>query len=112
MESALTAPLAQRRRLSTSSQGRRILDGSGKFASIDAHSYGDGIGQPYQRSGCGTGTGWATEFETFRIPLADFTRNGTGVDLTDIRYVAFFFGSNHGGGTGRVGLDQVEFVLR
>ena len=90
----------------------RVLDGSGNAASITATSYGDGIGQPYQRSGCGSGTGWATEFETFRIPLADFTRDGTGVDLTDLRYIAFFFGSSHGGGTGRVGLDQVEFVVR
>lgn len=90
----------------------RLLDGSGNFESIAVGSYGDGIGQPYQRTGCGSGTGWATEFETFRVPLLDFTRDGSDVDLTDIRYVAFFFGSNHGGGTGRVGLDQIEFVVR
>lgn len=90
----------------------RVLDGSGNAASITATSYGDGVGQPYQRTGCGNGVGWASEFETFRIPLVDFTRDGTGVDFTDLRYVAFFFGSNHGSDTGRVGLDQVEFVTR
>ena len=52
------------------------------------------------------------EFETFRIPLVDFTRDDTELDLADLQFVSFFFGSNHGGGTGRVGLDQIEFVVR
>jgi hypothetical protein len=74
---------------------------------VDA--YGDGIGQPYARGSCGTGTGWAAEFESFRLPLVDFTRNGSALDLTRIRSVEFLFGSSHGTAQGRIVIDQIEF---
>ena len=59
----------------------------------------------------GGGVGWQNEFETIRIRLTDFTTNGSGLDLTDIRAVRLDFGDGFGSTQGRLGLDEVEFVL-
>lgn len=90
----------------------RLVDGNGRGQTIAVTGYGDGIGQPYQRGGCGTGTGWASEFESFRVPLVDFLRDDSAIDITDVRYITFLFGSANGSATGRVAIDQVEFTLR
>ncbi|QDU85618.1 hypothetical protein Pla163_27500 [Planctomycetes bacterium Pla163] len=90
----------------------RLIDGNGRGKTLGVDGYGDGIGQPYQRGGCGTGTGWASEFESFRLPLVDFLRDDTLIDLTDVQYITFLFGSANGSASGRVAIDQVEFTLR
>jgi hypothetical protein len=89
-----------------------LIDGGGNESSIRVAAYGGGIEEPYQRSGsCGaTGAGWNNEWETVRIRLADFTRNGTVLDLADVASVRFRFGPAHGAASGRIGLDDVEFL--
>ena len=87
----------------------RLEDENGASTTLRVDAYGDGIGQPYARGSCGTGTGWAAEFESFRLPLVDFTRNGSALDLTRIRYVELLFGSSHGTAQGRIVIDQIEF---
>jgi hypothetical protein len=87
-----------------------LKDGAGRSSSINIGAYGGGVEEPYQRTGAGTGTGWQNEFETIRIRLTDFTTNGSGLDLTDIRAVRLDFGGSFGSMQGRLGLDEVEFV--
>jgi hypothetical protein len=84
-----------------------LRDGDGVTSSINIGAYGGGIEEPYQRSSCGIGLGWANEFETIRIRLTDFLRNGTGLDLTDIDAVRFEFGPAFGSAFGRIGLEGV-----
>jgi len=86
-----------------------LVDGSGGSSSINIGSYGGGIEEPYQRTGSGTGAGWSNEFETITIKLADFLRDGTSLDLSDIEQVRFEFGPGSGSPEGRIGLDDVEF---
>lgn len=87
-----------------------LVDGSGARASIAIGAYGGGIEEPYQRGGFGAGAGWQNEFETIRIRLTDFTRNGPTFDLTDVRAVRFEFGASFGSAQGRVAIDDVELV--
>ncbi|MCZ6597590.1 MAG: hypothetical protein O7B99_08130, partial [Planctomycetota bacterium] len=49
-----------------------IQDRLGVRSTINIGAYGGGIEEPYQRTSCGSGTGWANEFETIRIRVADF----------------------------------------
>ncbi len=88
-----------------------LKDGSGGSSSINVGAYGGGVEEPYQRSGVGSGVGWQNEFETIRIRLTDFVTNGAALDLTDIAAVRLDFGGSFGSPQGRVGLDEVEFVL-
>jgi hypothetical protein len=88
----------------------RLEDGDGTSTTLRFDGYGDGVGRPYARTGCGTGAGWAAEFESFRVPLEDFARNGNGFDLANVRYVEFLFGSSHGSAQGRIAIDQVELL--
>ncbi|GDX79955.1 hypothetical protein LBMAG42_17660 [Deltaproteobacteria bacterium] len=64
---------------------------------------------PYARLGNGTGRGWANEFVTVRINLADFTV-GSEIDLAQLAEVRLDFGEAHGAPSGAVGLDSVEFA--
>lgn len=89
-----------------------LVDGSGVRSSINIGAYGGGIEQPYQRTGDGTGAGWANEFETITINLRDFLRDGSPLDLGDIEQVRFEFGPSFGSAQGRIGLDDVEFRTR
>lgn len=84
-----------------------LRDGLGTTSSIPISSFGGGIEEPYQRTSCGTGAGWANEFETIRLRLTDFLNNGSGLDLTDIEAVIFQFGPSFGAGEGRIGLDDI-----
>jgi hypothetical protein len=88
----------------------QLLDRSLNASTIRISAYGGGIEEPYQRSGCGTSIGWANEFETIRIPLADFRRDGNPIDLTDVLAVGFLFGPSHGSPVGRIGLDEILFT--
>ncbi|MFG0286163.1 MAG: hypothetical protein ACF8R7_17235 [Phycisphaerales bacterium JB039] len=89
-----------------------LRDGSGATSSIDFGAYGGGLEEPYQRTGEGTGAGWANEFEVIRIQLADFLRNQTPLDMTDIVAVRFDFGAGFGDERGRVAIDDVELMTR
>ncbi|MCY2960217.1 MAG: hypothetical protein NTY35_08625 [Planctomycetota bacterium] len=88
----------------------RLRDAQGASASIRISAYGGGIEEPYQRTDCGTGAGWANEWETVRIPLADFARVAGSLDRTQIVGVDLLFGPSHGSAQGRLGLDDLEFV--
>ncbi|MEE9395347.1 MAG: hypothetical protein V3W41_22875 [Planctomycetota bacterium] len=85
----------------------RLTDGLGRSATVSIGSYGGGISEPYQRTGCGTGTGWAAEFETIRMPLPDFLGMDGSLDLTDIQGLTLLFGSDHGSSVGRICLDEI-----
>lgn len=87
-----------------------LIDGSGASSSIEIGVYGGGVEEPYQRGGFGAGAGWQNEFETIRIRLTDFTRNGPVFDLSDVAAVRLEFGDGFGSPEGRVGIDDVELV--
>jgi hypothetical protein len=89
-----------------------LRDAVGTTSRINIGAYGGGVEEPYQRVQCGVGAGWANEFETIRIRLADFLTNGSGLDLTNIVAVRFEFAAP-GGGTspvGRLGLDEIAIT--
>ena len=87
-----------------------LRDGGGTISSIDFESYGR-ITRTYKRTGYGSGAGWANEFNTVRIRLADFEINGSGIDLANIAAVRFDFGSSHGSSRGRIGFDDIEVTI-
>lgn len=88
-----------------------LRDAAGVTSAIATQSYGD-ITRPYQRTGLGTGAGWANEFHTVRIRLADFENDGSGIDLANIVAVKLEFGSPHGSARGRLGIDDIEFTRK
>ncbi len=85
-----------------------LRDTQGNFSFIDFGVYGGGIEEPYQRTGYGSGAGWQNEFETVRIRLSDFLRDGKTLDLSSVRNIAFFFRGIDGFSVGRIGLDDLE----
>ena len=85
-----------------------LVDGAGGSSSIGIGAYGGGIEEPYQRTGCGAGTGWANEFETVRIRLTDFLNNGATLDLANVASIRFEFGPSFGSPEGRIGLDDIS----
>jgi hypothetical protein len=64
---------------------------------------------PYARLGLGDGRGWANEFVTVRVNLADFTV-GSQLDLGSLAEVRLDFGEEGGEQSGAIGLDSVEFA--
>jgi hypothetical protein len=86
----------------------RLRDASSGSSTIAISTYGGGIEEPYQRTSCGIGAGWGNEFETIRIRLSDFTRDGAPIDLTHVAWVDFLFGPSNGAAQGRLGFDDVE----
>ncbi|MBI5363481.1 MAG: hypothetical protein HZA53_09915 [Planctomycetes bacterium] len=89
-----------------------LLDGHGNESSVRVFAYGGGVEEPYQRTSCGTGAGWNNEWETIRIRMQDFTRNGASIDLGAITDVGFRFGPTWGSAVGRLGFDDLQFMLR
>lgn len=87
-----------------------LIDSANQRSSIQIGAFGGGIEEPYQRTGFGAGAGWQNEFEVIRIRLTDFQRNGTPLNLGDIRAVRFEFGAAFGSAEGRIALDDVELV--
>lgn len=87
-----------------------LRDVNANESSIRISAYGGGIEEPYQRTSCGTGTGWNNEWETIRIRLTDFARDGAPVDLTQIAGIQFRFGPSHGAASGRIGMDDIAFT--
>ena len=88
-----------------------VVDTSGTFSRINISAFGGGVEEPYQRTFCGTGAGWANEFETIRIPIEAFRYNGSGINMNSIVAVGFEFGAAHGSTQGRIGIDDVEVLL-
>ena len=84
-----------------------LVDGSGNSSVISIGAYGGGVEEPYQRTSCGSGTGWSNEFETIRLDLEGFTVDDPDFDLTDVDQLIFRFGPSHGTPTGRLGLDDI-----
>jgi hypothetical protein len=89
-----------------------LRDGETVISRINTGAYGRGVEEPYQRNStpaCGTGFGWANEFETIRIRLSDFLVNGSGLDLTNIVAVRFEFAApgSRASLVGRLGLDEI-----
>jgi hypothetical protein len=85
----------------------RLIDANTRASTIRIGAYGGGIEEPYQRTTCGLGAGWANEFETIRVPLADFVRDGHVLDLSNVIAVELAFGSTYGSAFGRIGLDDL-----
>lgn len=85
----------------------QLIDSALHTSTLRISAYGGGLEEPYQRSSCGLGFGWANEFETIRIPLRDFQRGGRRIDLTDVIGIGFLFGPTHGSPSGRIGLDEI-----
>jgi len=92
--------------------GVRLADANGIESTIAFRTYGGGIEEPYLRSGCGSGLGWAAEFETVRIRLADFLRDGVPLDLTRLARVDFLLAAAYGSPQGRIAFDDLEFCPR
>lgn len=86
-----------------------LEDAAGVTSMVDFRVYG-GVNPPYARTGSGVGTGWVNEFQTVRIPLADFAADGSLLDLSQITTVRFRFGVAYGSSQGRVGLDDIEIL--
>lgn len=86
-----------------------LIDETGGAGTIFTGVYGGGVEEPYQRTGCGgtSGPGWGNEFETLRLRLSDFTRNGSPLDLSRVASIEFRFGPSFGSSPGRIGLDDV-----
>jgi hypothetical protein len=87
-----------------------LEDALERKSQIRIDAYGGGIEEPYQRSGCGKGSGWGNGFETIRIPLGDFRAEGNQLELGAIKRVTFLFGAEYGSRQGRIGLDEIEFT--
>ncbi|MEQ8845717.1 MAG: GC-type dockerin domain-anchored protein [Phycisphaerales bacterium] len=87
-----------------------LIDGSGRASAVSTQPYEAVVRDPYQRRGYGTGPGWQNEFETVRLRLVDFVRDGRGLDLGDVRTVRLRFGPGFGSPEGRIGLDDVRLL--
>ena len=81
-----------------------LAGAGGKTSTISTAAYGV-IDPPYLRSG-----GWGTDFKVFRIRLADFENNGTGIDLRHVQAVRFDVGPSWGSPRGRLGFDDIEIT--
>jgi len=86
-----------------------LRDTLGATSSIDTGNYG-GITRTYERTGSGSGAGWANEFSTTRLRLTDFLTDGPGLDLSSIEAIRFEFGAGFGSERGRLGMDDIEII--
>ena len=66
-----------------------------------------GLSEPYQRTACGVGTGWANEFETVRVDLPALARANPDLDLADVRSVELVFDA----ASGRIGVDDLALEM-
>ena len=87
-----------------------LEDGAGNASAVNTGTYAAVVRDPYQRTSFGTGAGWQNEFETIRVRLVDFTRDGRPLDLGDVRTIRLRFGPGFGSSVGRVGLDDVRLL--
>ncbi|MFK7962182.1 MAG: hypothetical protein AB8G96_16850 [Phycisphaerales bacterium] len=88
-----------------------LIDADGTESSIRLSSYGGGVQRAFARTGAGGGGGgWQNEFESHRIRVADFARDGRTIDLTRIAAVRFDFGPAAGTSSGRLGFDDLAVI--
>jgi hypothetical protein len=88
-----------------------LRDRHGVSSSIPVANYG-AFTRTYKRTGSGSGAGWANEWSSVRLRLADFAADGVGLDLSNVVAVRFEFGAVSGSPRGRIGLDDIEIVKR
>ncbi|HKX45339.1 MAG TPA: hypothetical protein VJP77_01350, partial [Planctomycetota bacterium] len=86
----------------------RLVDTDGDTGTISTAALEAGVSEPYQRTSCGTGTGWGNEFESIRIGVRGFTAGNPALDLDSLDRVEFLFGPSHGSPRGFLGLDDLE----
>lgn len=89
-----------------------LEDHMGNTSSLSIDAFGGGVEEPYQRTSCGTGTGWGAEFETISLRLLDFEADGSDFDLGNLATVTLSFGPGAGSLRGRLGLDDLQLVQR
>jgi dienelactone hydrolase len=87
-----------------------LVDGAGTASAVRTGTYATRVRDPYQRTSFGAGAGWQNEFETVRVRLIDFTRDGSGLDLGNVETVRLRFGPGFGSAQGRIGLDDVRLL--
>jgi len=87
-----------------------LRDSLGVTSTLSIDAFGGGIAEPYQRTGLGSGAGWANEFETIRIRLTDFLADGSGLNLARVEAVRLEMGPGHGSNEGRLGFDDLEVI--
>jgi hypothetical protein len=90
----------------------RLTDGQGRVARLTTADLDAGIELPYQRTGCGTGVGWNSEFETVRFALRGFQALTPDLDLADVQSVELLFGPTHGDAAARLNLDDLALERR
>ena len=83
-----------------------LVDGNDVESSIWFGEMGR-ITRPYQRTGLGSGAGWANEFNTILLRLSDFAVDQPELVLSNIKVVRFDFGTEPGSLWGRIGIDDV-----
>ncbi len=86
-----------------------LRDGQGVTSSIAMSNYG-ALTRTYKRTSSGVGTGWANEWNSMRVRLADFASDMSPLDLSDIAAVRLEFGAGFGSARGRIGLDDLEII--
>ena len=84
-----------------------LIDEFGTESGISTASYG-GIDEVYEREA----GGWGSAFKTYRLRIADFENNDSGIDLKRIEKIGFRLGLNWGSEMGRLGFDDIEIVRR
>lgn len=85
-----------------------IVDGDAGSSRASIGAFGGGIEEPYQRAGCGIGSGWGNEFETIRIRLADLQAGDKEIDFSNITRMELRFGVKYGTALGRILLDDIQ----
>lgn len=90
----------------------RLADANGVENTIRFRTFGGGLEEPYLRSGCGSGIGWGSEFETVRLRLSDFRRDAVPLDLTRLSRIDFLFGAENGSPEGRIAFDELTLCRR
>ncbi|MDA0803319.1 MAG: hypothetical protein O2819_06135 [Planctomycetota bacterium] len=88
----------------------RLVDANGQSATLSINAYGQGVQRPYLRTGYGTGAGWQSEMETFRLPLSDFAEQNAALDLSALVAVELLTGPSHGANVGRLQIDDLLFT--
>ena len=87
-----------------------LRDGAGTSSTIHFGSWGR-LTPLFQRTGSGTGAGWANEYGTVRIPIASFETDGSGIDLSDVVAIRLEFGAAFGSDRGRISIDDLQLTL-
>jgi len=87
-----------------------LIDALGQESTIRMDDAGLSLTEPYQRTSYGPGAGWANEWSTVRLRLADFQAEGTALDLSHVVAVELRFGEAWGAPEGRIGLDDLMLL--